>query len=168
MSDVDVAVPATDALAHEAIALVRRWITQATKTPVGVSAPRLAGLLRDPKGLGFAVGFVDGVIRPEDVRVSARALAALAPDAPAFLPAPLRAALRLGGGVAPVLPGVVVPIARRVLRQMVGHLVVDATDAKLGRTIEKIKKRDVRLNINLLGEAVLGKGEATRRLRETE
>src|ERR1700760_4450211 len=105
MSDVDVAVPAgahgTDALAHEAIALVRRWLTEAAEVPVDGSAAQLAGLLRDPKGLGFAVGFVDGVIRPEDVRVSARALAALAPDAPAFLPAPLRAALRLGGGVAP-------------------------------------------------------------------
>ena len=34
---------------------------------------------------------VDGVVRPEDVRESARALAVLAPDVPAFLPAPLRA-----------------------------------------------------------------------------
>jgi RHH-type proline utilization regulon transcriptional repressor/proline dehydrogenase/delta 1-pyrroline-5-carboxylate dehydrogenase len=63
---------------------------------------------------------------------------------------------------------VVVPVARRVLRRMVGHLVVDATDARLGRAISRIRRRDVRLNVNLLGEAVLGKKEATRRLRETE
>ncbi|MET0418934.1 MAG: 1-pyrroline-5-carboxylate dehydrogenase, partial [Actinoplanes sp.] len=161
--------PATDTeLAHEAIALVRRWLHEAAAIPVHGSAAQLAGVLRDPDGLRFTVGFVDGVVRPEDVRVSARALAELAPNVPRFLPAPLRAAVRVGGKVAPILPGVVVPIARRVLRRMVGHLIVDASDAKLGRAIRKIKKRDVRLNVNLLGEAVLGRGEATRRLRETE
>ena len=175
MSDVaqsPAGTPAADAtpaeLAGQAIALVRRWLHEAAEIKTTGSAAQLAGVLRDPKGLAFAVGFVDGVVRPEDVRVSARALAALAPDVPAFLPAPLRAAVRLGGKLAPVMPGVVVPIARRVLRGMVGHLVVDASDAKLGRAIAKIKRRDVRLNVNLLGEAVLGRGEATRRLSETE
>ncbi len=159
---------AEDELADEAIALVRRWLHESSTIKASGSAAQLAGVLRDPKGLAFAVGFVDGVVRPEDVRVSARALAALAPDVPRFLPAPLRAAVRLGGKLAPIMPGVVVPVARRVLRQMVGHLIVDASDAKLGRAIAKIKRRDVRLNVNLLGEAVLGRGEATRRLRETE
>src|SRR4051812_35641330 len=149
----DLAMPADTDLANEAVALVRRWLHEAARVPVDGSAAQLAGLLRDPKGLQFAVGFVDGVIRPEDVRVSAKALAELAPAAPAFLPAPLRAAVRLGGRLAPVLPGVVVPIAPRVLRRMVGHLVVDATDARLGRAIARLRDRkDVRLNINLLGE----------------
>ncbi len=70
--------------------------------------------------------------------------------------------------MAPVLPGVVVPIARRVLREMVGHLIVDATDAKLGPAIAKIKRDGVRLNVNLLGEAVLGEKEASRRLEGTQ
>jgi RHH-type transcriptional regulator, proline utilization regulon repressor / proline dehydrogenase / delta 1-pyrroline-5-carboxylate dehydrogenase len=155
-------------IAQQAVTLVRRWLHEASRIPVSGSAAQLAGLLRDPKGLAFAVGFVDGVVRPEDLRVSARALARLAPDVPRFLPAPLRAAVRAGGVLAPLLPGVVVPIARRVLRRMVGHLIVDAGDAKLGRAIARIRRRDVRLNVNLLGEAVLGRGEASRRLRDTE
>ncbi|MGW0436865.1 bifunctional proline dehydrogenase/L-glutamate gamma-semialdehyde dehydrogenase [Micromonospora sp. NPDC003197] len=157
-----------DDLAQETIALVRRWLTEASAFPVDASAAQLAGLLRDPNGLAFAVGFVDGVVRPEDVRVSAQALAALAPGVPSFLPAPLRAAVRLGGVLAPVLPGVVVPIARKVLRRMVGHLIVDATDARLGKAIRRIRARGVRLNVNLLGEAVLGRGEAHRRVQETQ
>ncbi|GAA2615502.1 bifunctional proline dehydrogenase/L-glutamate gamma-semialdehyde dehydrogenase [Paractinoplanes durhamensis] len=164
----DLAMPADTDLASEAVDLVRRWLHEASAVKVSGSAAQLAGLLRDPKGLEFAVGFVDGVVRPEDLRVSARALATIAPDVPRFLPLPMRAAVRLGGKVAPVLPGVVVPVARRVLRHMVGHLIVDATDAKLGRAISRIRRRDVRLNVNLLGEAVLGRGEAARRLRETE
>jgi RHH-type transcriptional regulator, proline utilization regulon repressor / proline dehydrogenase / delta 1-pyrroline-5-carboxylate dehydrogenase len=155
-------------IADETITLVRRWLSEASTVPVGGSAAQLAGLLRDPKGLAFAVGFVDGVVRPEDRKVSARALHALAGDVPSFLPVHLKAAVKLGGALAPIMPGVVVPVARRALRHMVGHLIVDATDARLGRAIRKIRKRGVRLNVNLLGEAVLGRGEASRRLGDTE
>ncbi|WP_045744145.1 bifunctional proline dehydrogenase/L-glutamate gamma-semialdehyde dehydrogenase [Actinoplanes rectilineatus] len=155
-------------IADETIALVRRWLHEASTVKVGGSAAQLAGVLRDPKGLAFAVGFVDGVVRPEDPRVSARALKDLSADVPGFLPVHLRAAVKLGGTLAPMMPGVVVPIARRALRQMVGHLIVDASDARLGRAITRIRQRGVRLNVNLLGEAVLGRGEAAKRLTSTE
>jgi RHH-type proline utilization regulon transcriptional repressor/proline dehydrogenase/delta 1-pyrroline-5-carboxylate dehydrogenase len=155
------------ALSGEAIALVRHWLTEAAKVPVDASAQQLAGVLKDPNGLDFTVGFVDGVVRPEDLHVAARNLAALAPKVPAFLPWHMRSAVRLGGTMAPVLPQVVIPIARRVLREMVGHLIVDATDAKLGPAIAKIRKDGIKLNVNLLGEAVLGEHEASRRLEGT-
>jgi len=156
-----------DALAQEAIALVRHWLTEASKIPVDVSAQRLAGVLKDPNGLDFTVGFVDGVIRPEDLSVAGRKLAELAPKVPKFLPWYMRSAVRVGGVMAPILPQVVIPIARRVLREMVGHLIVDATDAKLGPAIAKIRQDGVHLNVNLLGEAVLGEHEAQRRLEGT-
>jgi len=155
------------ALAEDTIALVRHWLTEAAKVPVDASAEQLAGVLKDPNGLDFTVGFVDGVVRPEDLQVAARNLAALAPKVPAFLPWYMRSAVRLGGTMAPVLPQVVIPVARRVLREMVGHLIVDATDAKLGPAIAKIRKDGIKLNVNLLGEAVLGEHEASRRLEGT-
>ena len=154
-------------IGNEATALVRHWLTEASKIPVDISAQRLAGVLKDPNGLDFTVGFVDGVIRPEDLSVAGRNLAKLAPKVPAFLPWYMRAAVRAGGIMAPVVPQLVIPIARKVLRDMVGHLIVDATDAKLGPAIAKIKKDGVHLNINLLGEAVLGEHEADRRLEGT-
>lgn len=164
---VDVDVPQAKALAAEAVALVRRWLTEASKVPVDDSAQQLAGVLKDPNGLDFTVGFVDGVVRPEDLNVAARNLAALAPKVPAFLPWYMRSAVALGGTMAPVLPQVVIPIARKVLREMVGHLIVDATDAKLGPAIARIRKDGIKLNVNLLGEAVLGEHEASRRLEGT-
>ncbi|BCW20877.1 1-pyrroline-5-carboxylate dehydrogenase [Arthrobacter sp. NtRootA9] len=164
---VDVDVPQAKALADEAVALVRHWLTEASKVPVDASAEQLAGVLKDPNGLDFTVGFVDGVVRPEDLNVAARNLAALAPKVPAFLPWYMRSAVALGGTMAPALPQVVIPIARKVLREMVGHLIVDATDAKLGPAIAKIKKDGIKLNVNLLGEAVLGEHEASRRLEGT-
>ena len=154
-------------LATEAIALVRRWLEEGSRIPVDASAAQLAGVLKDPNGLAFTVGFVDGVVRPEDLSVAARNLKALAPKVPAFLPWYMKSAVALGGSLAPVLPGVVIPVARRVLREMVGHLIVDATDAKLGASIQKIKKPGIHLNVNLLGEAILGQNEASRRLEGT-
>ncbi|MEZ5209666.1 bifunctional proline dehydrogenase/L-glutamate gamma-semialdehyde dehydrogenase [Gordonia sp. (in: high G+C Gram-positive bacteria)] len=154
-------------LADDAIALVQRWLTEAERYPVDASAKRLTGVLSDPNGLDFTVGFVDGVVRPEDRRAAAKKLKNLAPLTPKFLPAPMRGAVSLGGVMAQSLPGVVVPTARRVLREMVSHLIIDASDDKLGPAIAKIKRDDVRLNINLLGEAILGEHEAERRLAGT-
>jgi RHH-type proline utilization regulon transcriptional repressor/proline dehydrogenase/delta 1-pyrroline-5-carboxylate dehydrogenase len=154
-------------LADDAVALVHRWLTEADGIAVSSSASRLAGVLKDTNGLPFTVGFVDGVVRPEDLRVAAKNLKALASLTPRFLPWHLRTAIRLGAAFAPILPGIVVPIARTVLRRMVGHLIIDATDRKLGKAIGRIRAADVRLNLNLLGEAVLGDREAGRRLEGT-
>ncbi|WP_298041161.1 bifunctional proline dehydrogenase/L-glutamate gamma-semialdehyde dehydrogenase [uncultured Microbacterium sp.] len=155
-------------LADDAVALVRRWLEESREVPSDAAAQRLAGVLRDPKGLDFTVGFVDGVVRPEDLRVAAHNLHDLVPLTPKFLPLALRGLIGLGGALAPAFPGIVVPISRRVLRGMVRHLIVDATDAKLGKAIRSIRSDEgVHLNINLLGEAILGEEEAARRLAGT-
>lgn len=156
-------VPSTD----HVVALVERWLTESSEHPVDPAAQRLAGVLKDPNGLAFTVGFVDGVMRPEDLGVAGRNLAEVAKLTPRFLPAYLKAAIRLGGAMAPAFPWVVIPIARRVLRAMVGHLVLDATPAKLGPAIGKLRESGNRLNLNLLGEAVLGEHEADARLKGT-
>ncbi|WP_157001010.1 proline dehydrogenase family protein [Agromyces laixinhei] len=160
---------ATDARPNtdHVVALVRRWLAESAEHPVDPAAERLAGVLKDPRGLDFTVGFVDGVMRPEDLGVAGRNLEQVAKLTPKFLPWYLRAAIRVGGVVAPVLPWVVIPIARRVLRAMVGHLVLDATPDKLGPAIATLRETGNGLNLNLLGEAVLGEAEADRRLQGT-
>ncbi|MDR0626945.1 MAG: proline dehydrogenase family protein, partial [Bifidobacteriaceae bacterium] len=160
---------ATDeSLVAESIDLVRRWLREADEIPADPSAKLLAGLLKDPKGLSFTTRFIDGVIRPEDPAVAAQVLAQIAPDVPEFVSAPLRAAVRAGGAIARWTPDLVVPITRRVLREMVGHLVIDSTDRRLGPALAKLKADGTtRLNINLLGEAVLGDKEADARLAGT-
>ncbi|TAM70658.1 MAG: aldehyde dehydrogenase family protein [Microbacteriaceae bacterium] len=186
-------------LSTAAIALVEQWLSAGAdtvgadgkRTKVDPAAERLAGVLKDPNGLDFAVGFVDGVARPQDLFVAGYNLQRIAKKAPAFLPWYMRFAIWLGGVFGPVVPWIVIPIARAVLRRMVGHLVVDATPAKLGEAIAQLRAplRDgrratssrqaagsavgqgdtpgPRLNLNLLGEAVLGEREAARRLDGT-
>ena len=60
-----------------------------------------------------------------------------------------------------------VPLARRRLKALVGHLVVDASGRSLGRRLAAARAAGFRLNLNLLGEAVLGDDEADRRLART-
>ncbi|RZI89385.1 MAG: 1-pyrroline-5-carboxylate dehydrogenase, partial [Microbacterium sp.] len=153
-----------DDVVDRSIALAQRWVTEAAGVAEDASAQRLAGVLKDADGLPFTIGFVDGVMRPESLTAAAANLQRVAPLVPDFLPWYLRGAVRVGGAVAPVLPAPTVPIARRALRQMVAHLVVDARPEKLGPAIERLRAGGSRLNLNLLGEAVLGEAEARRRL----
>ncbi|WP_144874743.1 proline dehydrogenase family protein [Microbacterium sp. 1.5R] len=164
MADPMPSADSTDSLADRAVELARRWVTEAAAADVDPAAERLAGVLQDANGLPFTLGFVDGVMRPESLGAAASRLHRIAPIVPEFLPWYLRSAVRVGGGIAPILPAPVVPIARRALREMVGHLVVDARPAKLGPAIARIRESGARLNLNLLGEAVLGETEARRRL----
>jgi len=163
----------TAALTDRAIALATRWTeaTEADATPAERRATeRLAALVADPAGLELAVRFVDRVARPEDVRVAAAELVDLgerAGDARGFLGAADRGLLTLGSRLAPVLPQVVVPAARIRLRQLVGHLVADAGPGLAGH-IARARRDGFRLNLNLLGEAVLGEEEAARRLRRVQ
>lgn len=168
----DGAGAATD-LRRDAAALAHRWMTAtaADETPAERRATgRLAALVSDAAGLDLAVQFVDGVARPSDPKVAAHELALLgarASDASGFLGPLDRALLAIGARVAPVLPGVVVPVARKRLRQLVGHLVADAGPG-LGRHIARATAEGFRLNLNLLGEAVLGEQEAASRLRRVQ
>ncbi|SFR62351.1 L-proline dehydrogenase [Microbacterium azadirachtae] len=150
--------------ARKAVALAQRWIDEAAQSQADPAAERLAAVLRDPHGLSFTLGFVDDVMRPESLGAAASGLHRVAPLVPGFLPWYLRTAVRAGGLVAPGLPAPTVPIARTVLREMVGHLIADARPAKLGPAIAKLRAGGARLNLNLLGEAVLGEDEAQRRL----
>lgn len=159
-------------LVEEAVALARRWAQQTTEQQTGAerrTSGQLARLVADPAGLDLAVRFVDRVARPEDVEVAARELGALAGLAGSarFLSGADRALLGLGARVARMAPSVVVPLARKRLRQLVGHLVVDAEDPTLANHLARARAEGYRLNINLLGEAVLGEAEAESRARRT-
>ena len=156
-------------LTDETVERVGHWLTQtgAARGPRRdrAAARRLAEVVRDRPGTEFAMRFVDRVIRPEDPAVSARQLAALVEAAalPSFL-SPLdrllvRAAARLG----PRLPRLVMPLARRRMRALVGHLVVDSEPERLGGCLRSRAAAGFSLNVNMLGEAVLGDAEARRR-----
>lgn len=154
-------------IAEKALQTARRWADASNDFPIDPAAKLLADVLEDEAGLDYTVSFVDGVIRPEDQQVAANHLAAIGSQNPAFLPWYLRTPALVGGTVGRHVPEVAIPAARKVFARLVGDLVVDVTDAKLGPAIERLRAEGSRLNMNLLGEAVLGEKEAAKRLADT-
>ena len=167
LNTTQIPVPASAELADAAIELVQKWVAESSEIKVSAASKRLSGLLQDANGLEFAVGFVDGVIRPEDKSVAAKNFYQLRKIVPKFLPLGLRVLIKLGASFALLFPFVVIPLARKALRGMVSHLVIDASVGRLGANLRRISRSGAKLNINLLGEAVLGEQEAKRRLIKT-
>jgi len=156
-------------LVDEAVELAGRWLAQAQSAlprPEDGPSRTLQELIDDPAAVPFTMGFVDRVIRPDSPAVAAHQLAGLvnAHRLPRFLSWWDRAQLKAGALVGPRLPQVVIPMARHRLRQLVGHLVVDAEPTALAAHLAERRGQGFAQNINLLGEAVLGEREAARRL----
>ena len=158
-------------LADEAVARVVQWL-EASESPASrqerATARRLSGVVTDPSATAFAMRFVDRVVRPEDPEVAAGQIASLVAEAqlPAFLSGLDRLLLRVGARLAPRLPRLVMPIAESRMRALVGHLVVDSEPERLSDHLRARAARGFSLNVNMLGEAVLGDAEAGQRCRE--
>lgn len=159
-----------------AITRAHEWLQEtdnAASRKEAKSTEQLAALVRDKDGIAFTMGFVDKVARPEDNAVAAKELAQLASPfskksvLPDFIGAVDKGLVTAGSIAAPILPGVVMPLARKRMRQMVGHLVLDAEGKALNAKLDEAKEEGFQLNLNLLGEAVLGEKEAKSRLERT-
>jgi len=151
--------------ASDAAEVVRRWCATAAEAGGDDPADRLAELLRDPDGVAFTTGLVDRVLRADDPRVAGRELEVLSRRAPGPLPWWVKGAAVLGGGFAPLLPRAVGPAAHAAVRRTVGHLVLESTPEKLGAALARLASGGAVLDLQLLGEPVLGAAEADHRLR---
>ncbi|GAB3039926.1 bifunctional proline dehydrogenase/L-glutamate gamma-semialdehyde dehydrogenase [Parafrigoribacterium mesophilum] len=130
---------------------------------------RLAQLIDDPDGPQFALDFIDRVIRPDDLHVAGKGLEVVAQHIPAMLPWYMRWALAVGGGFSAVIPWPIVPIARLVMRRMVGHLLVEITgpdDPHLTTRLAALRASGSRFSLAMLGERVHGDGAADARLQD--
>lgn len=154
-------------LIERSIDQANAWIEASKAYPNSRAAALLADVLHHEDGLDYTVSFVDGVIRPEDPKVASHNLKKLASRNVSFLPAWLSAPAKIGGSIAPGAPALAAAAAQKVFSTLVGDLVVDATPEKLGGAIEALRDDGSRLNINLLGEAVMGDKEAERRMAAT-
>ncbi|MEZ5375595.1 MAG: bifunctional proline dehydrogenase/L-glutamate gamma-semialdehyde dehydrogenase [Acidimicrobiales bacterium] len=162
-----------DELTDDAVALVETWLRRAREIETAndrATSGQLHELIEDPNGVAFTMAFVDRVARPDDDRAAADQLASLVAEGelPAFLSRVDRLLLQAGARLAPRLPAIVMPLARRRMRMIVGHLVADARPERLAAHLAERQAAGYALNVNLLGEAVLGEAEADRRLERTK
>ncbi len=164
--------PVPDEIVEDAVRLVGRWLDAASAaetTDERDLADRLLGLVEDEHGVAFTMRFVDRVARSRHNGLAARQLSRLVNDQvlPLFLGPLDRLMLVVGARLAPLVPALVMPIARWRMRGLVGHLVVDAEPDAMHAHLAGRRDDGYDLNVNLLGEAVLGEAEAARRFQRT-
>ena len=174
MNELDPPAPTANAqdplseLADRSVEQVARWLSAvggAGTRSERRATRRLAGVVTDEDGVAFAMRFVDRVARPDDCRAAARQLKALADgrQLPGFLSGFDKMLLRVGAQLAPAFPGLVMPLASARMRRLVGHLIVDTTPDAMAEHLALRTGEGFSINLNILGEAVLGDAEAKRR-----
>lgn len=129
---------------------------------------RLGRLLADPAGRELTLAMADQILRIDDHGRAARRLVELVRDlgAPAALGPIDRWLLIAGASLAPRLPQVVMPLVRRRIVAETRGVVLPASDPGFARHMQRRRRDGVRLNVNLLGEAILSDEEADRRLAQ--
>lgn len=150
------------ALAEELLRSALRLETRDERRRAGF----MAGLVGDAAGKQFTVRLADEVFRSGSPRRQASLFTATLDryGLPRWLPPVPRAMLGAAGLAAPVLPGVVMPAVRNRLRQDTRHVILPGEPDDLNDCLLRHRNRGIRLNVNHLGEAVLGEQEAARRL----
>ncbi len=128
-------------------------------------AHRLGALLADDAGREFLFALTDQVLRtPAPARAMQQLRDLVAAGLPAALPRLDRAALRLAGLGSTVAPGPVAAVARRRIRAETRGVIVPADDPAFRRHVARRHGEGFDVNVNLLGEAIVGDDEAGARL----
>src|SRR5712692_7193762 len=129
-------------------------------------ARRLARMMEDPRGKQLTIALVDQAFRSRRPERIADQLGYVLEryGTPQFMEWWERVALMLGGVMGHYLPSVVVPPIVARLRHETESLILPGEEVELEHYLAERGRAGVRLNLNLLGEAILGEGEAARRL----
>lgn len=126
----------------------------------------LAHMMKDIKGKTFTTALTDQCFRS---KISARVADQLnflinKFGIPHFLPLTKKIQLSTFYWLQGHLSGLTVPIIKHMLRKETAQIILPGESEGLARHMKKRRKEDVRINLNRLGEAILGEEEAKQRL----
>lgn len=126
----------------------------------------LARMMDDPSGKAFTTSMTDQCFRSDRPARIADQLNYLLDKfgIPRFLSTDKRLGLKTFRLTSRLCPALLVPLARRMLRHETAKVILPGEPRKLYRHMVKRRREGVRVNLNHLGEAILGEAEAARRL----
>jgi RHH-type transcriptional regulator, proline utilization regulon repressor / proline dehydrogenase / delta 1-pyrroline-5-carboxylate dehydrogenase len=156
-------------LAHRAVELAEALLREARaqQTPdEHAQARKLARMMADPHGKELTIALADQAFRSRRPERIADQLAHLLEryGVPQYMDWWERVALLLGGAMAHYLPSLVVPPIVNRLRHETQNVILPGEEEDLRRYLAERRSAGLRLNLNQLGEAILGESEAARRL----
>ncbi len=134
--------------------------------PEQEEAAKLGRLMDDPAGKAFTFAMVDEVFRSHDASVSARRWRGLIRGfgCPQYPPLADRLLMRAGAAGSMVLPGVVMKAVAARMRADSVRVILPGENEPPHHYLTMRKAEGFRINLNHLGEAVLGEEEAQHRL----
>ncbi|MCL4831762.1 MAG: proline dehydrogenase family protein [Caldilineaceae bacterium] len=156
-------------LAQAAVALAEKLLIRAQAGQTAAEkeqSERLARLMNDPLGKELTIGMVDQAFRSHQPARIADQISHLLDEygTPQYMDWWERTALTVGGVMGHYLPAVVVPPIIARLRQETRTVILPGEEGDLRRYLQRRRAGGVRLNLNQLGEAILGEEEAARRM----
>src|SRR5438445_13865095 len=156
-------------LARRAVELAEALLREARaqQTPEEhAQAHRLARMMADAHGKDLTIALADQAFRSRRPERIADQLAYLLEryGVPRYMDWWERVALLLGGALAHYLPSLVVPPIVSRLRHETQNVILPGEEEDLKRYLDERRRAGLRLNLNQLGEAILGEQEAARRL----
>jgi RHH-type proline utilization regulon transcriptional repressor/proline dehydrogenase/delta 1-pyrroline-5-carboxylate dehydrogenase len=163
-----VALPPDDDLARRAearaLALLTRSLSDSTPAERRTAA-RLGRVVADEAGRDLLLDLTDRVVRIRDLGRSAETLAQLvARGVPRSLGPVDRLGLLVLRRLAPVAPRLVRRLVDRRVAGDVAGVILPFDDPGFRVYVRRRTSEGFRVNVNVLGEAILGDGEAARRL----
>lgn len=160
--------PPDDALAEAAVALAAELLQTAkqTETPAEqAQARKIAGMMDDIDGKTLTMQLSDQAFRSANPARVAKQIHYLLQKygVPRYFSEWEQFLLRLGDVVGQVMPAFVVPFIVQRLRQETQAVLLPGEPRPFERYLRTRRATGIRLNINHLGEAILGEGEAAHR-----
>lgn len=145
--------------------LLTAALNQQTKAEQA-EAEKLGRLMDDPNGKAFTFAMVDEVFRSHDAVTSAQRWRRLIADFgfPQYPPLVDRLLMKAGALGSLLLPSVVMKAVARKMRADSARVILPGEEAPLHRYLTLRTSEGFRINLNHLGEAVLGEEEAKHRL----
>ena len=161
--------PADAGLPAEAVELAAELLREATRSQrwsEKMQARQMAAMMHDAAGKAFTFAMADQVFRPPTAAREAKRFRDLIDDygVPEYLPLGARVAMRAGEIASAVVPDVVMPLVAERMRQESASVILPAEEDKLRKHLIRRREAGMRMNLNQLGEAVLGEKEAKHRL----
>ena len=157
-----------DALAGESVATVRALILEADSLrsrAERANRKRFERLFKDPQAIEVTITLTDEVMRIRSVASSINIFRRAAAKASLEGFGPLNAfGLHALATISRVAPGPVVKSVAQRVRRLSRDLILPLEREPLQRHLAQRRRDGIALNINVLGEAVLGEGEADERL----
>jgi RHH-type proline utilization regulon transcriptional repressor/proline dehydrogenase/delta 1-pyrroline-5-carboxylate dehydrogenase len=128
----------------------------------------LAQLTRSPSDKAMIMKLTDQSFRSSNPRRVANQIVHLLKtrDIPGFMGKLDRSLLEIFRTFGNFLPELSVPIVKMKMRSTSDNMILAAEPEPLKRHLEKRQSQNLRMNVNFLGEAVLGEAEATRRYNQ--